>query len=487
MRSSCTRTMTVPTPRRSQSPNGFGTYLAKAVLSVEIHRTDTYIGIMRKITTADIEQRLIDGERPIELVSYGKHGQDNSSRWKCTICDHEWPASANNILHGGNGCPSCSNANKSLTTADIEQRLIDGERPIELVRYGKDTRDTSSQWKCTICDHEWATAASSILNNGKGCAKCAIFNKSLSTTDIKQRLITDNRQIELVNYGKHTGDKSTLWKCTICDHEWSTCANNVLNNGKGCGKCANNISLTTADIEQRLITDNRQIELVNYGKNTRDNSSRWKCTICDHEWSASASTILNGGNGCPSCVKRIRLNPVIIEQRLIDNNRTIELVNYGKNGDDSSSQWKCTICDHEWATAAGAILNGGNGCPKCAVYGFNLCKPGYFYLHTFNGFIKVGITNDLEQRHRQLDNQLINETLHTIENTSSWLFENGADAATVESMVLEAFKDRQHTDLLETSFDGRTELLNISVYDEIVELLNEVTAAKGTRMPSIIP
>jgi len=53
--------------------------------------------------------------------------------------------------------------------------------------------------------------------------------------------------------------------------------------------------------------------------------------------------------------------------------------------------------------------------------------------------------------------------------------------------VLEAFKDRQHTDLLETSFDGRTELLNISVYDEIVELLNEVTAAKGTRMPSIIP
>jgi hypothetical protein len=147
-----------------------------------------------------------------------------------------------------------------------------------------------------------------------------------------------------------------------------------------------------------------------------------------------------------------------VEQRLIDENRPITLLRYGKNTTDLKSQWQCHICDHKWTTSASNIFNSGTGCPRCADYGFNPGKPGYIYLHTFDGFIKIGITNYLKQRHKRLDNQIVNGTTYTIKDTMSWYFEEGKDAAELEDILLKKFKKQSYTQLLETSFDGRTEL-----------------------------
>ena len=63
--------------------------------------------VMRRLTEEDIEQRLLDGELPMELIEYGDNVDDNSSRWECHNCGHEWGACADNILRG-KGCPYCA-------------------------------------------------------------------------------------------------------------------------------------------------------------------------------------------------------------------------------------------------------------------------------------------------------------------------------------------------------------------------------------------
>ena len=316
------------------------------------------------------------------------------------------------------------------------------------------------------------------------------MRKQFTIEDIEQRLLDNNRPITILSYGGKMVDSSSRWKCLDCGHEWTTSATCILDTMCSCPKCAiikvsKQLCNSDAKIKQLLIDADRPIILLDYGGNMHSLST-WKCTECDWEWPASATHVIHAGSGCTSCAGCRKQSEDEIKQRLIDDNRPITLLDYG-GSTSKESTWKCHDCGRIWVTKANSVLNRGTGCASCSATGFNPGKPGYFYLKRFSDFIKIGITQHLDKRHDQLDNQIVNETLYTIEDAMSWQFEDGSHAAIVESMVLKAFKDRQHTDLLETSFDGRTELLNISVYDEIVELLNEVTAAKGTRMPSIIP
>ncbi len=142
------------------------------------------------------------------------------------------------------------------------------------------------------------------------------------------------------------------------------------------------------------------------------------------------------------------------------------------NSHDKSSRWECHDCGYTWPTSAKSILN-DTGCPKCADYGFNTGKPGYVYLHNYTVFNKIGITNCLEQRHNQLDNQTIDGVTYTIKNTQSWYFKNGSDAADLEATILKMFKKHAYTGLLESSFDGRTELFKNAAHQEILDYVND--------------
>lgn len=51
------------------------------------------------------------------------------------------------------------------------------------------------------------------------------------------------------------------------------------------------------------------------------------------------------------------------------------------------------------------MVNMGTGCPRCAKYGYQLDKTGYLYaLRSECGrYVKIGISNNPSQRHRQLE------------------------------------------------------------------------------------
>jgi transposase-like protein len=309
----------------------------------------------------------------------------------------------------------------------------------------------------------------------------------MSVTDINQRLIDDNRPITLLKCGNNTNDISSRWQCHDCGHEWNSRIGSVVTAGTGCPPCKlkilnNSRRLTIDIITQRLIDNNRHVTLLHYGSDSQDSSSRWECHDCGHEWNTTANSVLSGGGvgtGCTKCGhiesrNKVRSTIEDIKQHLLDNDIPITVLSYGSSMRDNSTLWECHDCGHEWNTSAGGVINKGTGCPQCADYGYNPGKPGHFYLHTYSDFIKIGITNRLERRKAQLNNQLINETLYSIESSLSWSFENGGDAAIVESMVLEAFSGRQYTGLMGTTFDGRTELLDISLHDELIDLMAKV-------------
>lgn len=61
--------------------------------------------------------------------------------------------------------------------------------------------------------------------------------------------------------------------------------------------------MTDEDIEQRLLDNELPMELIEYGENVDDPKSHWECHNCGHEWTASADNILRG-KGCPHCAGR---------------------------------------------------------------------------------------------------------------------------------------------------------------------------------------
>ena len=93
-----------------------------------------------------------------------------------------------------------------------------------------------------------------------------------------------------------------------------------------------------------------------------------KCKICNNEWLASPSSILQG-HGCPVCGKlkaahsrRRTYDEYVKEVEIINPN--IEVLGvYTRN--DVKISHRCKICQYEWNVVPNSILN-GSGCPKCA-------------------------------------------------------------------------------------------------------------------------
>ena len=101
---------------------------------------------------------------------------------KCKICDHEWNATPNNMLHG-NQCPKCS-LNKRTKTHETfckEMETINNSIKI-LSRY--QNAKTKVECECKMCGNRWNASPDSLLQ-GCGCPKCA-------NTVVSQKLAKDD-------------------------------------------------------------------------------------------------------------------------------------------------------------------------------------------------------------------------------------------------------------------------------------------------------
>lgn len=88
---------------------------------------------------------------------------------RCKVCEYEWEAIPDNLLHNKNGCPKCGKRAK-IKHEEFVQRLQEINSDIEAL--GDYTAHaTKILFQCKKCEHIWEAKPNNILN-GKGCPKC---------------------------------------------------------------------------------------------------------------------------------------------------------------------------------------------------------------------------------------------------------------------------------------------------------------------------
>ena len=130
-----------------------------------------------------------------------------------------------------------------------------------------------------------------------------------------------------------------------------------------------------------------------------------RCTIDGREWGASVHNLVNKGRGCPQCAGNWRWTADEREAQ-INAKPNIAFVRWDGIYKNSYSKaiCRCEVDEHEWGASVSNLVNHGKGCPKCAQHGFNPAKAGTLYIlrSECGTMVKIGISNDHEQRHGQL-------------------------------------------------------------------------------------
>jgi hypothetical protein len=95
------------------------------------------------------------------------------------------------------------------------------------------------------------------------------------------------------------------WVCSICNHNWTTTIDSVVNLRSGCPNCAGNIKQTVDDCQERLNHDNRNITVVKLydGKAKHERKGRFLCRVCNTEWDMILSNLFGKKQGCSTCGK----------------------------------------------------------------------------------------------------------------------------------------------------------------------------------------
>lgn len=213
--------------------------------------------------------------------------------------------------------------------------------------------------------------------------------KKLTNNDIDKWLAEDGKGI--VRVDDYTDSHTKMMFQCHHGHLWATTIPSI-KHGNGCSVCGGNYKPSKEEYNQSLIDDGRDVELVGeyLGNKTK---SKFRCLL-GHEWEASPGNI-KSGKGCPRCSGKHKPTTEEFSDWLLNDGRGIEIIGEYKN-----AHYKTLFrgsCGHEWMMAPNKIKF-GRGCPQCAEYGFNPNKPAWEYGFIRDGYLKIGITNHLEQR-----------------------------------------------------------------------------------------
>lgn len=214
----------------------------------------------------------------------------------CKIHNHKFSMNVNNHKNG-QGCKKCKY--ESRPKLSLEQNIIDF-KSIHGDKYDYSTItnfiNTKQKIQIKCKTHNilfWVTPDNH--KRGKGCIMCANLKRGPTriTNEVIDRKISNKRIKRLEN----VIDSLTpiKWKCEKphCGHIWKTTPNSLA----GCPKCARNLKLTDSDVDKRLLDRNiKRLSSVN-GVNSK---IKFVCQK-NHIWTASLSSVINGGSGCPRC------------------------------------------------------------------------------------------------------------------------------------------------------------------------------------------
>lgn len=170
-----------------------------------------------------------------------------------------------------------------------------------------------------------------------------------------------------------TWDRTIDVQCNNCKHIWSPYPHHIVKNETHCPECNkkrmhDSQALTQEEFIERVKISNPFIEVIgNYINNKT--KILCKCHLCNYEWSANPTNILNGC-GCFNCKKR-----------KISESKTVTFEDFEQKAELKSKHLKinkdeyinmttkvtclCEICNYQWAVFPYSLCD-GTSCPKCA-------------------------------------------------------------------------------------------------------------------------
>lgn len=191
-----------------------------------------------------------------------------------------------------------------------------------------------------------------------------------------------------VSYGS---GQSRPWLCSYpgCGYLWEAKVDNRVTKGRGCPACAGKVArpglndLATLFTQLSKEAHGWDPKTVTPGSSTR---RQWMCSVpnCGHIWSTSVSNRSRLGHGCPACSGRVARAGV---NSLLVVNPEVAAEAHGWDpdlilpGSNVKYSWKCSDCEHIWATTSSARTSAGQGCPACSG---RVPRPGVYSLATEN-------------------------------------------------------------------------------------------------------
>jgi predicted metal-binding protein len=261
-------------------------------------------------------------------------------------------------------------------------------------------------WRCSACQHGWATTVNSRALRGSGCQKCWHVRRGRlkATPRPGQSLADQHPELAPEWHPTRNGDlkptdvkpasnKKVWWQCAK-GHEWLVAPCDRLR-GEQCPKCAKRekalrratpkLGASLADLYPEIAvewhpTKNRPLTAsnVNPGSKTR---RWWKCRNCSHDWQTDPDHRTRRGDGCPKCAPARQSKTAStpkpgqsLGEKLPDLaaewhptlNLPLTPFDVRPRG-GASVWWRCRF-GHVWKAkiAPRAV---GIGCPKCSVIG----------------------------------------------------------------------------------------------------------------------
>lgn len=215
-------------------------------------------------------------------------------KWICKK-RHIWEAVPASLIHQGTWCPSCA-GRPHLTIDDCRRYAKDNEGVLLSANY-KNNR-SHLRWKCRL-GHIWKSAFGNMKSQRQWCPKCS-GNTSYTLRDCIN--IAKKRNGRLLSK-QYAGARSMLlWRCHL-GHTWRASFANVKGKSSWCPICAwNELGRTKRhsieDLRKWAISKGGLLLSTEY---TRvDKKYLWRCGN-GHEWSATASLVMNHHTWCPYC------------------------------------------------------------------------------------------------------------------------------------------------------------------------------------------
>jgi len=155
---------------------------------------------------------------------------------KCSICENEWSARADNLMSGKN-CPKCAlkkfHRKAKSNTNFIKDLQLKFPNLITLDEYIN--KDVAIRFKCLNCGTIFKCKPTYILNRTFGCLDCSNVYGNLNPNEFKERIYNKNPNIVFLTEYKDYNTK-ILCKCKCCNFEWHVNPRG-LQSGTGCPIC----------------------------------------------------------------------------------------------------------------------------------------------------------------------------------------------------------------------------------------------------------